>query len=272
MADASTASWQSIPFPTDVVAQLFNESLTTSPFTSNITRRSTGSNAVGYPTINPTGAGWTAELGAVPALDLGDDALVAQIKKLIAQGVISHEALMDASFDIGSAIGRGVADTFAGLLDPAGLYGDQPDEPAGVVAALGAALDNSDLSAAAADGIGALYAAGGTPSRIFCAPDVWTAEAQRISVDNASSGSADALQSIFGVPLTVVPTMTAGTGLVADTSRIEFVVREDIAFELNEAAGWNVDGVGYRLRTRVAYAVPTPAKAGVNITVTPSGG
>ena len=269
MADISTASFDGLAFPPEIASDILNRGLTGSPFFSALTRRETSRSSIVFPTVDPTGFDWVAELGLIPGVDAGDAAVVAVPVKLAGNVLLSSESIMDAEFDLLSGIGDAIARGMGTKVDDGVLYGDGVGaHPDGVFAG----LDNvtgTTLREAAIAGAAEVMGSGGTPNALLVTPGMWAAEMARESANGPVFNGTNL--TILGLRVVVVPKLHAGDAVVADMNRCYGVVRSDPRIEANRQsdAAWSRDGTQVRVITRVAAVIPDPASAARSLTVMP---
>lgn len=262
MADIGTSAFLGEPFPRDVVRSILNVGLQGAPVFDSFTRMTTNRSSVAFPTSDPSGFDWVAELGEIPAADLGDDAAIVTPAKIAGRLLVSNEAVSDTEFPLASEIGRLIQGGLAAKADADLTYGSGPaPEPTGFLAALDSG-SGATLRAAVVDAVAQILAAGGKPTHVILSPSLWQDEMDRREETEVAGG---ALFADLGMPLTVsvASTLQAGDGLVFDRSGCYGVVRNDASIEASResADAWTHDAVSLRVKARLAVAIPAPGKA-----------
>jgi hypothetical protein len=270
MADISTASFDNgLAFPAEIAGPILARGLQGSPFFNALTRRETSRSSIVFPTVDPTGFDWVAELGVIPGVDAGDDAVLAVPVKCAGNVLLSNESVSDLEFDLVGGIGEAIARGMGTKVDDGTLYGDGTGAtPVGVFAGLDN-VSGTTLREAAITGAAEVMGSGGTPNALFVTPAMWGIEMSRETTTGPVFIGTDL--TILGLRVIVVPKLHAGDAVVADTTRCYGVVRSDPRIEANRQsdAAWTRDGTQVRVITRVAAVIPDPASAARSLTVTP---
>ena len=267
MPDVTTTS--GFPFPPEVANEIINRGLQGSPFFNSLTRRETSRSSIVFPTVDPTGFDWVGELGLIPGVDAGDDAVLAVPVKMAGNILLSNESVDDNEFDLMGGIGDAIARGMGTKVDDGALYGDGvAPHPDGVYDSL-TNVTGSTLREAAITGAAEVMGSGGSPNTLFVTPAMWGVEMARETANGPVFNGTDL--TILGLRVVVVPKLHAGNAIVADTSRCYGVVRSDPRIEANRQsdAAWSRDGTQVRVITRVAAVIPDPASAARSLTVTP---
>lgn len=271
------ASFDAYPWPPEVLDMVFVSILTGSPFANKITNLPTSSGKVVFPVAAPAGGAWTSEMSPIPETDLNDDSYVISVCKLATIVGLSNESLEDASVPISGLVTQAITDALGPVMDNGLLYGAAPPAPDGVVAHATAAAAGADFREAVITAAGELGDAGANPARIvaFAAPSIVNAEWARTGEGSGLPIHADAPAGALtigpGIGVVAVPSLTGGDVLVADTSSLFLVVRDQLSMELNQSVYFAHDATALRVRARVAVAAPTPTKSLRKATITPAG-
>src|SRR6516225_9249877 len=139
----SHSSYAGVPFPADVLQQVWVTILTGAPFAGSLSPLPTMSGSVAFPTAAPTGAAWTAEGAALPGVTLGDSALISTPRKLAALLSLSNESLDDAVIPIGDLTGQAIRDAMGPKMDDGLLHGTgTAPQPDGILAHAPAAANH----------------------------------------------------------------------------------------------------------------------------------
>ncbi len=270
----TTGDWQGYPFPPEVVASLFSKLLTGSPFAQALSPMPTDSGHVVWPLASPTGAAWVGEAQPIPAADLGDDVYTVAVCKLATIISISNESLADASFNIGNAIGRVLADSCGPIIDEGFLYGAGGDCSSGLVAIAEDAPDAEDFRQACIRAWGSLANAGAPTTSIvvFANPEPLAEEWGRVDINgqpiHANAPAGQPLLLGPGLRVVGVPVLKPEHILAVDTSMTFLVQREQVDFDISPYPGWGNDTASLRVKGRLTVACPVPHKALRSVTVT----
>jgi hypothetical protein len=266
----SSGSYGGYPFPPDVLAQIWVTILTGAPFSGAITPLPTSSGSVAFPQAAPTGGTWVLEGTALPAVTMGDAALISTPRKLAALLSLSNESIDDAVIPIGDLTGAAIRDSLGPTMDDGLLHGTgTAPQPDGILAHATAAANKPDFRQAVIGAWGEVVNAGAPADSVvaFAAPSIIATEWERtgttgdpIHVDSASG----VLTIGPGIKTVAVPKLVGGTTpeiLVADVSSLYLVIRDPLTIETSRDVYFASDSLGLRVRTRVAVACPTPAKS-----------
>ena len=269
MANITRASFSSKVFASDVVSEILNTGLAAAPIFSAFTERRTDRQSVTFPTGDPSGFDWIADLDTIPAVDPGDGALVASVAKIAGMLLLSNESITDSELNLTSEVGRLIAESMAPKADTELVYGPPAANaaaPAGFYAGL-TKVTKPTLRAAVVDAASGIMAAGGTPNVVLLSPALWADEVNRREATTAGSGLLDDL----GIPLTVgvAATLKPTDALVFDRAGCFGILRTDFSIEASTEAGdaWTKDGVSLRVKARLGAAIPAPAKHARSIAV-----
>jgi len=262
MTDITTQSFDGLVVPHEVTASIINTGLSGAPVFSTFTRRTTASNAVVFPTADPDGFDWVAQLGPIPDVDPHDSAVVVSPAKLGGLLLLSNESIADSAFPIADEVGRLIRDSMAPKADRDILYGDgtNPAAPPALIDALDTATGPT-LRAAVVDAAAAIMSNGGTPTHVILSPALWAAEMERREDTPHATGP---LLADLGLNLTVsvAATLHDEDALVIDKTGCFGIVRKDYTIEASRETtqAWTHDGVSLRVLARLAATIPSPAK------------
>ena len=78
----TTGSFAGVLTPAQV-HELLNALIEGAPFAGSLTRATTSTGKLAFPTVAPTGYSWLAELAEVPRLVIDDKSLIVAVKKII---------------------------------------------------------------------------------------------------------------------------------------------------------------------------------------------
>ena len=254
----TTGSFRSVLHPPDVAA-ILNLLVGGSPLASVLSRYPTGRSNVAFPTAKPDRPGWIPEMGDLPVVGLGDDAVIVAVAKLAEIVMVSNESVSDASVNLTNEVGNLLQDSASAELDRGVAYGSGPPEPEGIVAAAPAAA-GADLAEALSNAIGSVGDAGGNVNYLAARPSVLAAA--RNSRDNEGRMLyPGGLGAAFGVTEVGVPELAAADVLALDTSRIWLIVRNDFDVAISQDYAFRQDAAAIRLKGRFAVAAPSVEKA-----------
>ena len=271
MPPVSTASFDRVIFPPEVLAQVWLTVLSGSPFAQALTPLPTSSGSVAFPKAGPVGAGWVKELDPLPAVNLNDSADVIAACKLAGLIQLSNESLDDASIPIGDLVGQAIRDAMGPVMDNGLLHGDgTPPNPNGILAKAPATAAGADLRSAVITAAGELAAAGAMAASIvaFVHPTVVATEWGRADSQGRPI-HADSPSGVLtlgpGIPLVGVPQLGESPAdvLVADVSQVYLVQRDAFNIETDQGfgAGFGNDAMQLRVKARVNVNAPAPAKS-----------
>ncbi len=263
MTDITTGSFDTRVFPPEIVTPIINAGLAGAPVFNTFTRRLTDSGTVVFPTGDPSGFDFVPELGTIPTVDPGDDALVVAPAKIAGTLLLSNESIADSRFNIADEVGRLIADSMAVTADTQMLYGPpspNPAAPAGLIDSLTAA-SGDNLRTAVVNAAAAILGAGGTPNVLLLPPALWADEMARREDSPVAVGPLFADLGL-NLDVRVAHTLEDTDALLIDTSGCFGVVRSDYTIEGSDttADAWTKDGWSMRVKARIAMAVPTPDK------------
>lgn len=263
-----SGSFQGTLVPADVQARIVTLLIEQAAFANSITRLPTRSSTVAFPVAEPSGAAWLAELERIPLMSLNDSAVVVAVAKLAGLVDVANETMADSVFNLTDQFTVLLRDSLSRQLDEGLLFGQGAPEPQGVVAAAPAASGDDMLSAVLA-ARGAIGDAGGRATTL-AASGAWFAAA-----DNARDASSALLwprgiADISGLEPVTVPGLDPP--LVYDRDRVYCVVNGELSsVEMSTDYRFEYDAVTFRVKARVACAVPDPARAIRRLDVTGAG-
>jgi HK97 family phage major capsid protein len=267
----SHSSYGGVPFPPDVLNQVWVTILTGSPFANAIAPLPTSSGSVAFPTAAPTGAAWTSEGAALPPVTLGDAALISTPRKLAALLSLSNESIEDPVIPIGDLTGQAIRDAMSAQMDNGLIYGTgTPPQPDGILAHATAAASHPDFRQAVIGAWGEIVSAGAPADQVvaFANPTILATEWMRTGVTQGLPIHADSPTGVLtigpGIQTVAVPSLVGGASpdiLVADVSATYLVIRDALMIEMDRSVYFASDSLGLRVKTRVACACPTPAKS-----------
>lgn len=263
--DLTRASFDGFTARDELSTFVANMTVTGAPFARNLTPLPTERGGVAFPTAAPDGFDWVGEGAPIPEVDLDDDADVVAVAKLAGLVGSSNEFLDDNELPIAGLLGQTVAASMGPKLDNGLLYGAGPPAPVGILAAAPTSAPGTDFREAAIIAWGELTDAGANADNLvaFASGGTIAAELARVSAATDEpihrDGAIPALGP--GIRLQPVPSMAPGTVLVADTSTVYLVLRNDFEAAMSEHAGFKTDQSVMRIKGRFAVACPTPNKS-----------
>lgn len=229
------------------------------------------------PRVEAGSAGWVAELAPIPPSGVQASEVLVRPKKCAAIETISNESRYDAgATDI---IGQALVDSLVSTVDSAFVNGGGANGPTGLPGLTGtSSVDASPATFAAwADAISEIAVAGGQASVLFMSPMDWNS---LVKMPATTGGNVPALapttgpsgapvSSLYGVPVSVVPALAAGTGWAIDGERTVVVERTPAKVDMNEGPTFDIDGLMVRATVRIEYASLYEATVCVVKDVTP---
>lgn len=260
----STASFDAAFWPDQIVEAIALGVITGSPFARSLTALPISKGTVSFPRASPSGFDWVAEGSPLPTVDLGDDADVVATCKLAGVFALSNESVDDADVPLGDMLAGAVRDAMSPELDRGLLLGAGGTEPEGVLAVAPEAIGGADYRADLILGWGEMVDAGANPESIvaFASASVVAWELARTTNDGIPL-HADGAQAMVGpgIRLVATPTLSSGTTLLVDTSRVFLVVRNDFQVDFSSHERFSNDQQSCRVKARFAVAAPHPAKS-----------
>ena len=198
----TTGSWDGTLTPAQVAA-LLNALVTGSPFANSLTRATTSTGRLAFPTVAPSGYAWLEELQQVPSLLLNDKALIVSVCKVAGLLPVSAEMLSDASVNITSWVTGALADSLSRDLDLGLLRGTGRPQPDGIIAQADG-VSGATLTAAAGAGIAEIGEAGGSADTIALSPTAYAGELTSTDADGRLHHP-DGLDRLLGLNIVQVP-------------------------------------------------------------------
>jgi HK97 family phage major capsid protein len=264
----TTASFRSVYHPPQVTA-ILNMLVGGSPMANALRRYPTDRSAVAFPTAAPDRPGWIPEMGEIPVVGLNDDADIVAVKKLSEILAISNESIDDSSVNLTQQLSDLLRDSCSAELDRGLLYGADPTEPQGVVAAAPPAA-GADLAEALSNAIGSVGDAGGIVSHLAARPSVLAA-ARNLRNINGDMLYPLGFGAAMGVQEVGVPELAAADILAFDATRCWLIIRNDFDVAISQDYFFNRDAAAMRVRGRFAVGVPVIEKSLRRLTVTEPG-
>ena len=249
-----TSSWGGVLTPAQV-HQVLNALIEGAPFSASLTRATTSTGKLAFPTVAPAGFAWLAELEKVPRLVLDDKSLIVVVRKIIGALPVSSEMRADASVNITSWVNSALADSLSRDLDLGILTGGGDPEPAGIIDQADE-VAGPDLIAATGAAIAGIGEAGGQADTIAMSPTAYAAELTARDGENRLMHPGG-LPDVLG--LTIVQSPGLSVPLVYDARRCFLVLGHDSAVTLHD--DWEHDAVMILVSARVNVGVPVAHKS-----------
>lgn len=254
----STESFGGYIVPPDVQGRVLLMLVDAAPFANSLTRITTSSSTVVFPTASPSGQAWVGELDLIPLMSLGDEADVVAVAKLAGILDISNETVADRSQNITAQLRTLLADSLSPDLDRGLLDGSGPPEPAGV-AAVAPEAAGATLLAATAAAKGSIADAGGMADTLAMGG------AEMAAADFATDSEGSMLfPGGFGaaVGLNPVTVPSLATPLVYDSRRLFCIVNGALSqVDVSTDFRFQYDATSFRVKARIAVGCPVPGKA-----------
>jgi hypothetical protein len=245
------------------IAQLINLLVDQAPFARSLTRVQTDRRSVAWPTAQPTGWSWLAELAPIPEIGLGDDSYIAVLAKIAGIIKLSNEVIEDSEINVTAAVTTMLKDSLARDLDLGLLEGTGAPEPVGVIPNVPAA-DGTDLLTSVATAVGDIGDAGGTADSLAISGGLLAKENSKTGANGLFYPAGFAAAT--GLKPVVVPDIA--NPLVYDSTRCYLVTNSvDSTVDASADAYFNEDAWALRIKARVAAAIPAPAKTIRKLTV-----
>lgn len=255
-----TGSFRGVLTPAQV-HELLNALITGAPFAASLTRATTSTGKLAFPTVAPSGFAWLAELEEVPRLVLDDEALIVATKKVMGGLPISSEMMADATVNITAWVRTGITDSLSRDMDLGLLVGTGGKQPEGIVAQA-AAVPGATLIDATGAAIAAIGEAGGVTDTICLSPTAYSAEL--ISRDEQGRlMHPDGLPDLLG--LRIIQSPGLATPLVYDSRRCYLVLGSESTVTLHDDPLHDAALVNVSARANVG--VPVAAKSIRKLTV-----
>lgn len=217
------------------------------------------------PKVDDGTAAWVPELQPIPDAGVQASELPVKPLKVGATQVVSNESRDDAG--AAEIIGSALVDALASTIDAAAVNGAGPNGPTGLPGVVG--VNDIDADPATLDGyidaITAIHTAGGIPTVAFVSPADWGAIQKLPSVSGSNvfalvpgGPSEAAVPQLFGLTVSVVPSLAAGTAWVVDGERTVCVERTPALVDTNEGPMFVNDGLMVRATMRLEFATVYP--------------
>lgn len=263
MPDTTTSSFDGFVCRDEITSFIANAAVTGAPFARAITPMPTDKGAVTWPRAAPEGFGWVSEGGTIPDVDLNDDSYTVGIAKLAGLVTMSSEFIDDGDLPMSEMLRKAVADSMGPKLDNGLIFGAGAPEPLGVLASAPVTDVFPDFRQGVINAWGELVDEGADPEQVvaFASGSTVAAELARTTLDGVPvyANGAEAMVGP-GIRLVAVPQLSAGQVLVADTSGLYLVLRQDFAADFSEHAKFSTDQIVLRIKGRFACACPTPQR------------
>lgn len=259
----TTGSFNGVLTPAQV-HELLNALIEGAPFAGSLTRATTSTGKLAFPTVAPTGYSWLAELAEVPRLVLDDKSLIVAVKKIIGALPLSSEMLSDATVNVTGWVSGALGDSLSRDMDLGLLEGAGGSEPTGIIAQAEAAT-GATLLAAAGAGIAAIGEKGGVADTIALSPTVYAGEMTAVD-SNGRPIHEDGLDTLAGLAIVQVPGLDPP--LVYDARRCYLVLGSDSNVTMHDDPGH--DAKLLLVKARVNVGVPVAAKSLRKLEITPA--
>jgi hypothetical protein len=132
------------------------------------------------------------------------------------------------------------------------------------VIGIASAVDGASLWEAASAAAAEIGEDGGTADTIALSPTAAAAEASKVGTDGHPLYP-NGMTQMHGLKVVQVPQLAQS--LVYDSTRVLFIVRDDLSVEASSDAGFTTDTTMVRVKGRFAVAVPCDDKAIRKLTV-----
>jgi HK97 family phage major capsid protein len=249
-----TGSFRGVLTPAQV-AEVLNELIEGAPFAASLTRATTSTGKLAFPTVAPSGYAWLRELEQVPRLVLDDKALIVATKKVMGGLPVSREMISDATVNITSWVTTGLTDSLSRDLDLGLLGGTGGAQPEGVIDQADA-VTGATLIAAVGAAIAAIGEAGGRTDTVAMSPTAYAAELTATDVDGRLIHP-DGLPDLLGLRIVQSPGLV--DPLVYWSERCYLVLGSDSTVTLHD--DWEHDAIIVNVSARVNVGVPVAHKS-----------
>jgi HK97 family phage major capsid protein len=260
-----TGSWGGTLTPAQVWA-LINALVVGAPFAGSLTRATTATGKLAFPTVAPSGYSWLEELQEVPSLVLNDKALIVAVCKVAGLLPVSSEMRADAAVNITTWVTGALTDSLSRDLDLGLLNGSGRPEPDGII-------DQADevagptLIAAAGAAIAAIGEKGGSADTVALSPTDYAAEL--VSVDaNGRLIHPDGLTELAGLSIVQVPGLDPP--LVYDADRTFLVLGQDSTVTVHDDPHHDAALLLVKARANVGVPVKDKTIRKLEITTEPA--
>jgi Phage capsid family len=249
-----TSSFGGVLTPAQV-NELLNALITGAPFAASLTRATTSTGKLAFPTVAPSGYAWLSELQAVPRLVLDDKAVIVSVAKIIGSLPVSSEMRSDASVNITGWVSTALTDSLSRDLDVGLLTGSGAPEPDGIIDQADE-VSGATLTAAAGAAIAAIGEAGGAADTIALSPTAYVEELTATD-SNGRPIHEDGLDGFLG--LSIVQSPGLDVPLVYNSQRVYLVLGSDSTVTLHD--DWAHDAWVVLVSARCNAGVPVAGKS-----------
>jgi HK97 family phage major capsid protein len=249
-----TSSFGGVLTPAQV-NQLLNALIEGAPFAASLTRATTATGKLAFPTVAPSGYAWLEELQQVPRLVLNDKALIVAVAKIIGALPVSAEMYADSAVNITSWVSDALRDSLSRDLDLGLLNGTGTPQPDGITDQADP-VSGATLIAAAGAAIAAIGEAGGQADTIALSPTAYAAELTATDADGRLVHP-DGLPDLFGLRIVQVPALDPP--LLYDARRVFLVLGQDSTVTLHD--DWEHDATMLLVKARANAGVPVAHKS-----------
>jgi HK97 family phage major capsid protein len=218
------------------------------------------------PTVGNGTAGWYSDLDPIAEAGVQAKELAITPKKCAAIQSASNETINDAN--AAGILGAALTDAVIRTVDAGFVNGAAPDGPAGLPGVTGVSTVTGDTKTLAVylEAISEIQTAGGTPTVIFVAPSDWAAlqalpstVGSNVSALQPLAGpSAAAVPMLYGVAVSPVAALAAGTAWVVDGTRTCVIERTPATVAVNDGPLFASDGAMIRALMRLELAACYP--------------
>ena len=255
-----TSSFGGVLTPAQV-HELLNALITGAPFAGSLTRATTATGKLAFPTVAPSGYAWLEELQQVPRLVLDDKSLIVAVKKIIGALPVSSEMRSDSSVNITAWVTGALTDSLSRDLDLGLLHGTGTPQPDGIIDQA-EAVAGASLLAAVGAAIAAIGEKGGQPNTIALSPTAYAAELTATDAEGRLVHP-DGLPDLFGLSIVQVPGLDPA--LVYDARRCYIVLGSDSTVTLHD--DWEHDATMLLVSARANAGLPVAQKSIRKLTI-----
>lgn len=212
-------------------------------------------------------AGWVAEGAEIAPSDANLAEIAVPFRKAGGLSIVTNELLADASPDVATTIGQGLARDIARKIDTAFFGNTTTNAPNGIrsittsTVSAGGTWDDLDPFTAA---VYAAEAQGATLTSWVANPADALALAQLKSASGSNVGLLDpdptqpARRLLAGLPLIASPTVAVGTVFGVPAAHVMVVIRNDVDVQIDRSVLFTSDRAAIRATMRVGFAFPHP--------------
>ena len=201
---------------------------------------------------------WVAEGEEIPSDCPDGDDLVLAPKKVANVCKLSNESIADASVSVLNSVGDAMTRAVAKEIDKKAFSMDAATAtaPAGLLTGTLPGTAGTVDIAGILTGIGVIEAAGGRATAVYANPVDLTAIRQAVVTGgySISDPTAPGVEAIGGARLYAVPSIPAGSALVAQADQIVVGVRQDASVSFSPDAGFTSDSTLARVVARADWA------------------